>query len=366
MTNLGIRQVPDYGRPIALDSERITTLIPIATTSTSDGNGETIGATLTWTINDLLRAERKPPYRLIFTTHGVIGQDYNALKRDSIAYNNAILTVARVNEISSPECVVLRAITVIHGEADFLAGTPQAKYEEDLLNWQRSFSTDFKRVTGQNTDVIMFMDQMNSYTAPLFRDRARTTAIIPLAQLQAAIDHPKTISLVGPKYFLDYAEDGVHLTARSEQLLGEYYGKAYKRTVIDGRPWKPLYPTEISISGRVITVTFNVPAPPLVLDHTLVLDPGNEGFDYSDGSESPPSITWVNLKPPDQVQILLSHAPVAKPGKRFLSYAWKGKIGSPAGPSIGPRGNLRDSDNLVGRYSHRRLYNWCATFRIAL
>ena len=183
--------------------------------------------------------------------------------------------------------------------------------------------------------------------------------------LQATIDHPASIFLVGPKYFLDYTEDGVHLTAASEQFLGEYYGKAYKRTLMDRLPWKPLYPTGISISGKVITATFNVPAPPLVLDNTLVADPGNEGFEYSDDSSRQPTITKVVLERPSKAVITLDHAPIAMPGKRFLSYGWTGKVGSRAGHETGRRGNLRDSDGTMGRYSGRTLYNWCVTFHTA-
>jgi hypothetical protein len=365
MTNLGIRQVPDAGVLLPVDPTLITGLLPIATASTSDGNGETIGATMTWTINDLLRDARKTPYPVVFTTHGAIGRQYEALQRDSVPYNDALLTLARVSELVFPRCVVVRALTIIHGEADSLAGTSQATYERDLLDWQRDFSVDISDVTGQSSQVLEFTDQMNSYTATAMSP-SRSTSVIPLAQLQAAIDNPASVFLVGPKYFLEYTADGVHLTASSEQLLGEYYGKAYKQTVIDGVRWKPLYPTAFAISGRIITVRFNVPVPPLVIDRGVVLDPGNAGFAYTEDTSRPPSIVEVALKAPDRVLISLSHAPSATPGKRFLSYAWQGMVNNPAGPTTGPRGNLRDSDSIVGRYSGRRLFNWCVTFRMAL
>jgi hypothetical protein len=256
-------------------------------------------------------------------------------------------------------------LTIIHGEADSLAGTSQATYERDLPDWQRDFNIDMSSMTGQSSQVLEFTDQMNSYTSTTMSP-PRSTSVIPLAQLQTALDYPASVFLVGPKYFLTYTTDGVHLTASSEQLLGEYYGKADKQTVIDGVPWKPLYPTAFVISGRFINVTFNVPVPPLVLDRILVFDPGNAGFAYTEDSDHPPSIIAVALNAANQVRITLSHAPSAAPGKRFLSYAWKGTLNNPAGPMTGPRGNLRDSDSVTGRYSGRRLFNWCVTFRTAL
>jgi hypothetical protein len=372
MTNLGILPLHMRAPAAEVDYNKIVSLVPIASVSTPDYNGETIGAAMTWTINDLLRADGKPPYPLIFSEHGVPAQPYEVLKKDTIPYDNALVTVARVAQIVAPRCVVVRALTVTHGEADFLDGASESEYEDDLVDWQRSFNADLKDITGQSADVVEMTDQMNSYTAPAWKNQARATSVIPLAQLQAAIDHPQAIILVGPKYFLDYTPaslqfgvDGIHLTAVSEQLLGEYYGKAYKRTVIDGVPWKPVYPTKVGIAGSIITATFNVPAPPLVLDALRVTNPGNFGFEYSDNTRDPPAITSVVLYGQDQVRVTLNKVPTATAGNRFLSYAWTGRLGNLAGPKSGPRGNLRDSDETVGQYSHQRLFNWCVTFHAA-
>jgi hypothetical protein len=372
MTNLGILPVHPREPTTQVDYTRIVRLVPIASVSTYDNNGETIAAAMTWTINDLLRAEGKPQYPVMFSEHAVPAQPYMVLKKDTIPYDNALVTVGRVAQIVAPRCVVVRALTVTHGEADFLNGSSQSEYEDDLVDWQRSFSADLKDVTGQSSDVVEMTDQMNSYTAPAWGKQARATSVIPLAELQAAIDHPNAVILVAPKYFLDYTPtslqygvDGIHLTAASEQLLGEYYGRAYKRTVVDGVPWKPVYPTKVSIAGNVITATFNVPVAPLVLDTLHVTDPGNLGFEYSDSTANPPTITSVELHGEGQVRVTLNKAPTAAEGSRYLSYAWSGIIGNPAGPKSGPRGNLRDSDDTVGRYSHQRLFNWCVTFHAA-
>jgi hypothetical protein len=369
MTNLGILQVHPREPNTEVDYNKIVRLVPIASVSTSDDNGETIGAAMTWTINDLLRAAGKPPYPVVFSEHGVPAQPYKVLKKDTIPYDNALVTVGRIAQLVAPRCVIVRALTVTHGEADFVNDASQSEYEDDLVDWQRSFNADLKDITGQSADVVEMTDQMNSYTGPAWGKQARATSVIPLAQLQAAIDHPNAIILVAPKYFLDYTVtsqrfgvDGIHLTAASEQLLGEYYGKAFKGTVIDGVPWKPVYPTALVIAGSVITVTFNVPVAPLVLDAVHVTDPGNSGFEYGDNTSAPPTITGVALQGQNQVRVTLSKTPTAAAGSRFLSYAWSGRPGNPAGPKSGPRGNLRDSDNTVGRYSHQQLFNWCVTF----
>jgi hypothetical protein len=372
MTNLGILPVHPREPTTGVDYNKIVRLVPIASVSTADHNGETIGASMTWTINDLLRAEGKPPYPVMFSEHGVPAQPYEVLKKDTVPYENALVTVGRVAQIIAPRCVVVNALTVTHGEADFVNGSSQLGYENDLVDWQRSFNADLKDITGQSADVVEMIDQMNSYTAPAWGKQARATSVIPLAQLKAAIDQPDAIVLVAPKYFLDYTAssreygvDGIHLTAASEQLLGEYYGKAYKRTVIDRVPWKPVYPTRVGIASNVITATFNVPKGPLAIDTQRVTDPGNFGFEYSDNTGNPPTIAKVELSEENQLRVTLTKAPTAAVGNRYLSYAWSGKIGNPAGPKSGPRGNLRDSDDTVGHYSHQRLFNWCVTFHAA-
>ena len=135
--------------------------------------------------------------------------------------------------------------------------------------------------------------------------------------------------------------------------------------MIDGVPWKPVYPTAVVIAANVITASFNVPVAPLALDTVHVTDPGNSGFEYSDNTSDPPAITSVVLQGQNQVRVTLNKTPTAAAGNRFLSYAWSGRPGNPAGPKSGPRGNLRDSDNTIGRYSHQRLFNWCVTFHAA-
>jgi len=131
-----------------------------------------------------------------------------------------------------------------------------------------------------------------------------------------------------------------------------------------------LYITAAAIDGNLVTLSYNIPAPPLALDTTLISDPGNRGFVYSDDSAAPPSITAVGLADGNtQVRIHLSAAPTAPAGHRHIKYAYVGSLGCGgggcnAGPLSGPRGNLRDSDPLMSRLDGGdsiHLYNWAAT-----
>ncbi len=373
MTNLGVRQVIDRGEFHFLRPGLINTLMPLVEASTSDHDGETIGAGMAFQINELALEAGQPPWPVVFSAHGVTGASYAMLKRGTMPYRNSIATVSRVKAILDRMGVgdVVRAVTVTQGETDSMMGASAAEYEADLVQWRNDYDADLRAITGQREPVMLFTDQMNNYTSAVFRERAAATSPIPLAQLRAALDHPGVIALVCPKYWLAYyRKDGAHLTARSEELLGEKYGEAIKRTLVDGVAWKPLYITSAALNGNLITLSYNIPSPPLVFDTQTIRDPGNLGFVYADDSAAPPSISGVELVGAGtQVRIALSAPPTAPAGHRHVEYAWVGSIacgggGCGAGPLTGPRGNLRDSDpltSLLGGPDPIHLYNWAAT-----
>jgi hypothetical protein len=111
--------------------------------------------------------------------------------------------------------------------------------------------------------------------------------------------------------------------------------------------------------GATITVAFYVPEPPLVLDTTLVSDPGAYGFEYIDDSGAPPAIAAVALASDETLAITLQSVPSGS--NQRLRYAFTGIPGALAGATTGPRGNLRDSDATVSHHGYP-LYNWCVHF----
>ncbi len=373
MTNLGVRQVIDRGVARVLNPALITALVPLIEAQTSDHDGETIGSGMAYQVNELALEDGQPPWPIVFSANGVTGAPYAMLKRGTIPYRNALETVKRVAAILRRlgKRDVVRAVTVTHGETDSIIGTGAAQYERDLAQWRSDYDNDVRAITGQSEHVILFTDQMNTYSSKALGKRAASTSPIPLAQLDAALDNPDSIVLVCPKYWLTYSpRDGAHLTGASEELLGEKYGEAMARTFLDGNIWKPLYIKSANLAGDTITLSYNIPDPPLVLDTTLVSDPGNYGFVYTDDSGAPPAILAVELSPDaSAVKIRLSAMPRAAPGHRHIQYAYVGALrcgsgGCPAGPVTGPRGNLRDSDPLISRLDGGdsiHLYNWAVT-----
>ena len=300
---------------------------------------------------------------ILVTCHAVGGLNYRKLKKGSNAYQTGMnqVTQARNLALGLGLTHTVRAVTNIHGETDHQTGNTH--YQMNLVQWQEDYETDVRAITGQETPVPMLHSQMSSWTW-----YGQATSLIPIDQLNASKQVPDKLLLVGPKYFLPYA-DGVHLTSEGYQQLGEYYAKVYDWAVLRQRRWKPLWPVSAQASGSKIIVTFEVPDPPLVLDTTLVSDPGNYGFEYFEPSPSRPvtstapipTLLGVAITGPVTVELTLSGPPAGN--KPVVRYAYSGRPAAPAGPMTGPRGNLRDSDPTPSRHGYP-LYNWAVHFEI--
>lgn len=290
---------------------------------------------------------------VLVSGHGINGTPYLGLKKGTTAFANGMAQVRAALAIAkgSGKSYVVRAVTNVHGEADHTSGN--RAYLRDLFEWQSDYEKDVSTLTGQTTPVPMFHTQMSSFS--IFGSK---TSEIPQAQLQAHVESHGKIVLVGPKYHLAYATDGLHLTNQGYRHMGEDYAKVYRRVVLEGKPWEPLRPIAVTRAGNVITVKFVVPVPPIVLDEERVTNPDRFGFEYADDGSST-SIASVRVTGPDTIAITLSVEPT-RANKR-LRYAYTGTPNAGAGPKTGPRGNVRDSDATVSEHGYP-LYNWCVHF----
>jgi len=301
------------------------------------------------------RPEDQRAHDVLVSVHGVSGARYAQIKKGTAAYAQGMAQVAAARDLAKAagKSYVVRAITTVHGETDHVMGT--ASYEANLLEWQADYEADIATATGQPRPIPLLETQMSSWTV-----LGSTTSTIPAAQLAAHVASAGKVVLVGPKYHLAYAPDGLHLSNVGYRHMGEDYAKVYRRIVFEGKRWEPVRPRSISRTGASVTMMFHVPSPPLVIDTKLVSDPGNRGFEYVDGTGSPPSIVNVEVTAPETVVVTLSAPPKVANGR--IRYAYRGgKVNVSAGPTTGPRGNLRDSDGTVSR-SGNPLYNWCVHF----
>jgi len=302
----------------------------------------------------------KTSHDLLVSAHGIGGQPYSALKKGGnlAAYANGMAQLKAGHDLAmaANESYVVRAVTNVHGESDSQLGN--TNYLANLLQWQADYETDVKAVTGQAEPVPMLHTQFSSWTRLAGMP---TTSIIPAQQLASHVNAPGKLVLVGAKYHLPYVADGVHLTSEGYRHMGEDYAKVYRRVVLEGKAWEPVRPSNVSRAGAVVTVKMHVPVPPLVIDTTLVTDPGKNGFEWKDDGPGTPTIASVAVTGPDTVVVTLSATPTGANGR--LRYAFTGTSGALGGPATGPRGNLRDSDATPSPEGYK-LYNWCVHFDV--
>lgn len=308
----------------------------------------------------VLAREHGTRHDLLVSVHASGAKTYAQLKLGTKPFRTGLAQVTAANALATKDgkALVVRAVTTVHGESDH--AEKSTRYEADLLAWQADYEREVTAITHQTEPIPMFETQMSSWTKMM---GGAETSAIPAAQLAAHVDSHGKIVLVGPKYHLQYAKDGVHLTGLGYRHMGEDYAKAYERVVVEGRPWEPLRPIAVTQEGNTVTVKLIVPAPPIALDTELVTNPGNFGFEYIDASASSPTIQKVEIAGPDTVTITLSATPTAD--DRHLRYAFTGTRGARSGPTSGARGNLRDSDATRSR-SGDPLFNWCVHFDVAL
>jgi hypothetical protein len=303
-------------------------------------------------------------YRTLISDDAADGMPYSALKKGTAQYAVGLAQVAAGHSIASALGLehAVRALFVVHGETDLTLGTTD--YEADLEAWQADYQSDIKAITKQTAPIPMFVSQVSGIAGDTGVDG--NPSLIPQAQLQASIDEPSKIYLVGPKYMFSFS-NGPHLTNTSFRQMGEYFAKAYRSVVIEGRPWIPLRPKPASITCNADTIdlAFDVPVPPLAFDTKLVAEAFSYGFSVVDGAGKNVPISSVSLSGATTVHIALG-AKLAGKNNR-LRYAYVGGPGKPCtgitcdGRLSGPRGNLRDSDKTPSLYGNA-LYNWAVQF----
>jgi hypothetical protein len=316
----------------------------------------------------------KASHDLLVSLAGRNGLTYWCLRKGScnfvdptylVAFDESLKQVNDGKKIAAAmgKSYVVRMVTAIHGESDDFAyatetqefpldgtdGSPRSikTYADGLIEWQRDYEANIKAITGQTQAVPLLISQFSGWNDI-------STSAVTEFQYEAHVRSKGKVVIVTPGYQLDWGPDCRHYSNNGERQLGEYFGKAYARIVLEGRRWEPVHPKAVAIRNNVITATYYVPVPPLVIDTKRVLDPGNAGFEVVDAAGTHLPITSVAVTGPDTVAITLASAPS---GKIHLRYAFTGVPHSCPGRDVGPRGNLRDSDTTPSQYGYE-LFNW--------
>lgn len=160
---------------------------------------------------------------------------------------------------------------------------------------------------------------------------------IVMAQREFAEENTDVI-LMNPHYALpDYT--GGHLSTNGYRWYGEMMAKSLTEVLIRKNTFKTLKPVDFVIEGPSITINYQVPVPPLVLDTMTTPRETNYGFTvYKNGAVVP--VSQVKIISDNQVQI---NCNTVLNGKIDIVYAGNTTNGS---------GNLRDSDQPVSMYTY--------------
>lgn len=322
----------------------------------------------------------EPSHDILVSLAGRSGLTYWCLRRGSctfvdpsylVAFDESMMQVDSAVAIAkaSGRSYVVRAVTSIHGESDdyaYATGTQEfpldgtdgafqsvRDYADGLLEWQRDYEAGVKERTGQDLPVPLLISQHSGWN-----DIA--TSAVAMYQYEAHARSKGKVVLVTPGYPIAFDEDCRHYSNHGERHLGEYFGKAYARIVLEGRAWEPVRPRRVTAAGAVVSARFHVPVPPLVLDTERVVDPGHFGFEVVDGDGAALPIESVALGGPDTVTIRLREE---TPAPARLRYAYRTVPHSCPGRFAGARGNLRDSDDTPSQYGYD-LFNWAVHFDV--
>lgn len=239
------------------------------------------------------------------------------------------------------------------GEADAANSNTEGPYKATVLALHSDLMRAFTTAFATPIDVPLLMDQM------ALGQSTKTYQNISTAIIQMHRDSGGKVVCVGPSYWHDNFDgaDDVHLSATGYRVTGEMFGKAYKR-ILDGGTWDPCHITNTpSRVGTTITIPVKVPVAPLVFDESMVSAAPNKGFTYSGASITNVAITDTGESGTGEITITID---TDAPGT--LEYALTNQsVDIRVGATLGPRGNVRDSDPTVASYNSTPLYNWlCA------
>lgn len=344
--------LPATGTLVSIDPATLTGFEPLIAKGDSTLRGQThlesIGEILASNIEQRTSAN----HQMLFSTFGWGGTPYAGLKKGTVPYNNILAAATKTKALASARGLAywVPAICFQHGEGD--AGN--AAYFDNLVELQADLNSDLRAITGQTAPVRIYMGQVSSFQNTVSNNVSRSAYSI----YRAAKELQDRYTIVCPQYTIPYSSDLLHMSGPGYYILGEYYAKALLAEQYGSGQWTPLRPKTITLSGSQIDITFHVPVEPIVLDTTLVSDPGDYGFVYYD-AQSSAAIQSVAITGPDSIRITLTAAPTG--ANKRLTYAMRG-YGSPREPGQGPRGCLRDSDMTPSRLGGY-LHNWCLHFQ---
>jgi hypothetical protein len=282
-------------------------------------------------------------FQFIGSCPGKGGSSISQLSSGTAPYTRLLDEITRAKAFADAQGKIFGVPAVCWTQGENDNGESVATYTAlaDALFVQ--MNTDIKAITGQtkNVQILMYQTFGNVYGSTIFN--------IALAQL-ALGNKDANVGTIYPNYHCvcsaymlqtDFA-DATHLSAQASKQLGGYYGKAFKKIIVDNNPtWSPLPVQTVQMSGAYILITVGLDKTGLVIDTTnYTTENGaqpNAGFTLVDGSGNPVAITSVTIVGQNRIKVLCSTPPVAGMILRYGAANTNGGLG----------GNIRDNDGSI-------------------
>ncbi len=280
------------------------------------------------------------------------GKPIVLLSKGSFPYNLLLSEVVAAKGFAQAQGKTfgVPAVTWTQGEGDAVSlpglvyETPTSVYAAALTNLFNDLNTDIKAITGQTKDVQFIMYQtfggIATYGPPAFH--------IAVAQLQVAQTLPNA-HVATPAYPLqNYVSYDVHLSSTGSKQLGGYYGKWFKRIVVDGNTaFKALEPSDSSFktAGNVVSITLPLDQTPIMIDTTNYTSQTgalpNYGFQLTDASGAAVPIS-VAITGSDTIQVTASES---------IQTGFTLTYGASPDGVHGGWGNIRDNQGTIDTVS---------------
>lgn len=321
---------------------------------------ESISSRFGWTVLDRMVEAGINRQKIMCFSVGRGGMPWKDLTRGGDYYSVFLNALIAARNLLAAQGLRprLRGLLVVHGEADTGNATGRQKYRKMLNTWRVWAQEDASLIFGLNQcEVEMFVSQCCQGEGVLNKFKPMPVA---LAQLDADNFNNYTTT-VGPIYWVPSATGNVtHPSAVGYARMGEMFADAVFKKAYSGQSYVPVYVIEsIFTDATHIRLTYSADIAVEADDSIINLSAlgAGKGFDFTDGSASPPAIVSVTAVSAREVEIVLSAAPLNGFGR--LYYAHRQTAGAISMSQTSYRGGVRSlAPYMTSTVNGASNYHW--------
>lgn len=297
---------------------------------------------------------------MMFSCPGNADTSIENLSKGSGPYKALIadITAAKALFNAQGKTYNVPCIVWMQGEKDVLNDTTYQKLLQKLF---ADLNADIKRIVEQTNDVLIYTYQTTSHLAYTTNEPPK----VAWEQYSAA-NNPRyrgKLQMSTTTYQFPYIE-GVHYTPLGSRLVGASHAPAVFNTFFNNNR-RNFSIVSHQFQGNIIEIRFLPRQLPLAFetDPTVIADPGTGGFQVYNIFGQAQTITSYSIVRKDTVRLVM-----ANPVSEGWSVVYgKGTPGN-SGPTLGNRGTLRDSQNIIfdPTGTNKRILNFCPLFKLVL